>query len=202
MIGFVHVLGALTAPEIRVLQVAFIVLIVAPIALATLQLRNLHRDRAREADRSRRYNTYLMLETAVRTIRSKLPISHTLILSGEVISPSKAQRLYRATPADGQRWTDKVMITDLLELLDRLARGVRMGVIDVTVWQAVSGYNVTMLCKVLRHFVRVSQEHRSHRYSALVEVDEVFTRMINEESLALLEENGGHQLHHRAGTVR
>lgn len=202
MIGVVHVLGALTGPETRVLQLAFIVLIVAPIFLAARQLRSLYQHRVRESNRSHRYNTYLMLETAVRTIRTQLPISHALILSGEVISPAKAQRLYKATPADGQRWVDKVMITDLLELLDRLARGVRMGVIDITVWQAVSGYNVTMLCEVLRHFVRISREHRSHRYSALVEVDEIFVRMTNEESLAMLESASGSHTRQRGGRIR
>lgn len=164
--------------------ISFVVLIVVPAVVVVIRFQSVIRTKARVSKRHRRYRTYVVLERAWREMKSDFPIAQELILSPTALTDSEARALYEATPQDGDQWRDKVMITHLLEKLERLATGVNTGAIDPIVWQGMSGHEVTTLCSSLRSYIKVSEERRKDRYGALREVEQIFQRLTNEQTLA------------------
>lgn len=158
-----------------------------PLWVLVRELRKFLQVRDWIASQRRRYQTYLCVEVSIREIRDQLPIAQELLLGGEVLSRSAAKKMYDAKPGSGRRWEDKVMVTELLERLNRLAIGAKMGVIEVDTWQKMSWFYVTTLRRVLRNYIDVSETHRAGRYRSLCEIDEIFQRMANQE---LVEELG------------
>lgn len=156
-----------------------------PIWLLGGQIRALAAARKNAEVQRRRYDTYLRIEFATREIRVELPVAQRLVLNDEIMTRAAAKTIYSARPGGGRAWDDKVMITELLERLDRLAIGAGMDVIDIEVWQRMSGHSVVSLCRLLRNFIEVSREGRVNRYYALSQIDRVFQRMLNESSVQL-----------------
>lgn len=183
---------AILAPFVGEASVARIVILVllsavvwVPIWLLGGQIRALAAERKSAEIQRRRYDTYLRIEFATREIRVELPVAQRLVLNDEIMTRAAAKTIYSARPGGGRSWEDKVMITELLERLDRLAIGAGMDVIDVEVWQRMSGNTVVSLCRLLRNFIEVSREGRVNRYYALSQIDRVFQRMLNESSVQL-----------------
>lgn len=181
------------------LWVFTILAIWAPLWILVRELRKFLLVRDWISAQRRRYQTYICVEVSIREIRDQLPIAQELLLGGEVLSRSAARKMYDAKPGSGKRWEDKVMVTELLERLNRLAIGAKMGVIEVDTWQKMSWFYVTTLRRVLRNYIDVSETHRSGRYRSLCEIDEVFQRIANRD---LVEELGGPSLSRDAIDLR
>lgn len=161
---------------------AFFALILTPVWILGSQAHAIVRVRARIAQRRHRYWTYRILEDGRWELRGALPHGQQVSMETATISKSAARQVYIATHHDGHDWERKVTITHLLEKLDRLAAGVKMGVLDASVWEGMSGQEITTTCRVHRNFIDLSQEQRADRYSSLCEVDQLFLRIERERA--------------------
>lgn len=177
-------LEPLTASLASPFGIAFLVLVVPPLWILGSQGHTIVRMRASIAQRRHRYWTYRILEEGRWELRGALPHGHQVSLETATIAKPAAREVYSATHHDGHEWDRKVTITHLLEKLDRLAAGVKMGVLDAGVWEGMSGHEITTLCRVHRNFIDLSQEQRADRYASLCEVDQLFLRIERERATA------------------
>lgn len=167
-----------------VLLVGVIGLVVLPVWILSSQADQYLKFNRDLAVRRHRFDTYTCIEQAIRETRRDLPVSQRLVLAGKTIPRARARRIYAAQPGS-KFWAEKAMITELLERLDRLAVGVRIGTLEPEVWQKIAGYNIVSLCRILQNFVLVSREGREDRYASLSQVDELFQKMMISDEQAI-----------------
>lgn len=174
--------------ESYLLGFLFMVLMVAPLWSIGTQIKAILDIRKSIGNRHQRFESYVFLERVRNEMQVAMPIGQELVLSGKVMSSDEARRIWNSVDTDGADWDSKVMLTHMLEVLDRLASGARMGVVDIHVWQAMSGSDLTTIYESLQNFIKVSQEHRPGRYVALGWVHQQFSQIARTEKIANLDE--------------